>query len=240
VISDEDLVYPIEVDPIIAPPAFTIESNQAYAYLGYSVSNAGDINGDGYADIIVGAYQYDNGQTDEGAAFVYFGSSTGLNLTPTMLEVNQGSARFGTSVSGAGDINGDGYADIIVGAYQYDNGETNEGAAFVYFGSSSGLNPTPTMLEGNQAGALFGVSVSGAGDINGDGYADIIVGAYQYDNGQTDEGAAFVYFGSSTGLNPTPTMLEGNQASAFSAIPYPEPGTSMGWVCRYHRRRLLL
>ena len=79
-------------------------------------------------------------------------------------------------------MNGDGYADVIVGAPRYDAGQTDEGAAFVFLGSASGIasgNPaTPhAQLESNQAGACFGVSVAGAGDVNGDGYADVIVGA---------------------------------------------------------------
>ena len=76
------------------------------------------MNGDGYSDVIVGAYLYDNGQTDEGAAFIYHGSSSGLSTTAaSQLEENQASARFGISVSSAGDVNGDGYSDVIVGAY---------------------------------------------------------------------------------------------------------------------------
>ncbi len=168
-------------------------------------SSAGDVNGDGYSDVIVGAYYYDNGQTDEGAAFIYHGSSSGLSTTAaSQLESNQANAYFGTSVASAGDVNGDGYSDVIVGAYLYDNGQTDEGAAFIYHGSSSGLSTTAaSQLESNQASAYFGSSVSSAGDVNGDGYSDVIVGAYYYDNGQSNEGAAFIYHGSSSGLSTT-------------------------------------
>jgi hypothetical protein len=85
---------------------------------------------------------------------------------------------MGISVAGAGDVNGDGYSDVIVGAYQYDNGETDEGAAFVHHGSATGISTTAaTTLENNQAGARMGISVAGAGDVNGDGYSDVVVGA---------------------------------------------------------------
>jgi hypothetical protein len=210
-------VYHGSASGLSTTASFQVESNQASAYMGVSVSSAGDVNGDGYSDVIVGAHQYDNGQTNEGAAFVYHGSASGLSTTASsLLESNQASAYMGWSVSSAGDVNGDGYSDVIIGATYYDNGQTNEGAAFVYHGSSSGLSTTASFqVESNQASAYMGRSVSSAGDVNGDGYSDVIVGAYLYDNGQTDEGAAFVYHGSATGLSTTASsQLESNQAGA--------------------------
>jgi len=191
-----------------------LESGQAEAHLGTAVSLA-DVNKDSYADILAGAPEYDNGQTNEGAALVYLGSSGGPAASPAVvLESNQEYAAFGESLSAAGDVNGDTYADVIVGAKWYDNGETNEGAAFIYQGSASGLNASASqLLEGNQAYAYFG-AVSGAGDVNGDGYGDVIVGAYLYDRGEADEGAAFVYYGSASGLYPSLMQMEGDQADA--------------------------
>jgi len=196
---------------------WTGESDQAGALYGFSVAGAGDVNGDGYADVIVGAYQYDNGQTDEGRAFAYHGSASGLAPAPGWTaEPDQSQARFGWSVASAGDVNGDGFADVIVGAPFYDNGQTDEGRAFVYHGSASGLAIAPSWTaESDQAGAQFGASVAGAGDVNGDGYADVIVGAPFYDNGQTDEGRAFLYRGSASGLETAPSWTaESNQTSA--------------------------
>ena len=93
------------------------------------------------------------GQTDEGAAFIYHGSATGIsNIAAATVESNQANARMGISVATAGDVNGDGYSDIIVGAMLFDNGETDEGAAFVYHGSATGINTTAaTMVESDQA-----------------------------------------------------------------------------------------
>jgi len=202
---------------VAGSPGWTLEANQASAHLGYFVATAGDIDGDGYADVVVGAPDYDNGQSNEGRAYVFLGAASGLNTTPhQVLEINQANAHFGVSVGTAGDVNGDGYSDLIVGADGYDNGQTDEGAAFVYYGSAGGLNSTPAwQVESNQASAEFGYWVSTAGDVNGDGYADVIVGAYTYDNGETDEGAAFVYHGSAGGLSSTPDwMAESNQANA--------------------------
>jgi hypothetical protein len=108
------------------------------------VSTAGDVNGDGYADVVIRARWYDNGQVDEGQTYVYHGSASGLSATANWTaESDQVGAYFGVSVSTAGDVNGDGYADVIVGASYYDNGETNEGRAYVYTGTVSGLSATP-------------------------------------------------------------------------------------------------
>ncbi|MBS1516868.1 MAG: FG-GAP repeat protein [Bacteroidetes bacterium] len=196
---------------------WSAEGNQANIYFGYSVSTAGDVNGDGYSDVIIGAFGYGNGQNSEGAAFVYHGSASGLSITSNWsAEGNQVEADFGISVSTAGDVNGDGFSDVIVGASYFDNGQSNEGAAFVYHGSASGLSLTSNWsAEGNQVEALLGNSVSTAGDVNGDGYSDVIIGAYYYDNGQTNEGAAFVSHGSASGLSLYPNWIgEKNQAYA--------------------------
>ncbi|GAF96313.1 unnamed protein product, partial [marine sediment metagenome] len=184
-------------------PDWTEDSDQIFAAFGISVGSAGDMDGDGYDDVVIGAHTYDNGETNEGRAFVYLGDETGLSDSPDWTaESNQATAYFGISVGAAGDVNGDGCADVIVGAYSYDNGETNEGRAFVYHGCATDLTAIPDWTaESDQPNAGFGNSVGTAGDVNGDGYADVIIGASGYDNGQEDEGRAFVYHGSSTGLS---------------------------------------
>jgi hypothetical protein len=217
VVDDACAIYPLTIDPLSTSPAAQLESNQANALVGYSVSSAGDVNGDGYSDVIVGAPFFDNGQADEGAAFVYHGSASGISTTlAALLEGDQAFAQVGYDVSSAGDVNGDGYGDVIVGAWQFDNGLDNEGAAFVYHGSATGISTTPaTQLESNQEFAQMGVSVSSAGDVNGDGYSDVIVGAHFFDNGEVNEGVAFVYHGSASGISTNPAAgLENNQASS--------------------------
>ena len=214
--------YPITIDPVIdsrnPKNAHTaLESNQYNALFGFSVSDAGDVNGDGYDDVIVGAYKFDKGQTDEGASFVFYGSNTGITSTiGAFLEQNQGNASFGYSVSGAGDVNNDGFDDVIVGSYRHDNGESDEGVAFIFHGSKLGISTTAdTLMEPNQRTSYFGCSVSDAGDVNGDGFDDVIVGAYLHGDDYR-EGGAFVYYGSKSGITKVAfTHLEYNQKNAF-------------------------
>ena len=211
-------VYQGSAAGLMSTSSWTAEGNQASAQFGISAATAGDVNGDGYSDLIVGAYQYDNGQADEGGAFVYRGAAAGLSTTAAWTaESNKPGAQFGYSVATAGDVNGDGFSDVIVAAPTYDNGENDEGVAFVYHGSVTGLSTTYAWTaESNQANASFGTSVATAGDVNGDGFSDVVVGAYGYDNGESAEGRAFVYHGSAAGLSTTYAWTaESNQAFAF-------------------------
>ena len=217
-VDDADAVYPLVVDPLVTSPSWTAESDQARTWFGCSVGTAGDVNGDGYSDVIVGAEGYDNGQNDEGCAFVYHGSAGGLGLSPAWTaECNQAKAYFGHSVGTAGDVNGDGYSDVIVGADGYTDGETQEGRAYVYHGSAGGLAAGAAwVVEGDQAEGYFGISVGTAGDVNGDGYSDVIVGADGYTDGEAEEGRACVYHGSAGGLGLSPAWTaESDQAGAW-------------------------
>ncbi len=196
---------------------WTAEGGQDGAKFGGFAGTAGDVNGDGYDDLVVGAPRYDNGQTDEGRVFVFYGSANGLSASADwMAESDQDTAYFGTAAGTAGDVNGDGYEDLVVGAFQYDSGQTDEGRVFVFYGSANGLSAIPNWTaESDQAGAYFGRSAATAGDVNGDGYSDVVIGAYGYDNGQDAEGRAYVYFGSPAGLSATANWItESNQAGA--------------------------
>ncbi len=217
-VADANAQYPIIIDPVSESFSMTYNETQVGAELGCAVSGAGDLNADGYDDVIVGAHLYDNGSTDEGVVFVFYGNAYGLYHIPfDTLEIDQAGSDFGIAISNAGDVNGDGYDDVIIGASSYDNGQTNEGGAFIYYGTADGINTTPAViLEGNQNSASFGTAVSAAGDINGDGYDDVVVGASLYDNGQTNEGRVFIFHGSPSGISTTPAAtMENNQSTSY-------------------------
>ena len=200
-IEDEGATYPLLIDPILTTPDWVWEPNQTDADFGHSVCTAGDVNGDGFSDLIVGAMRYDAGNSNEGAAMVFHGSADGFGTGYDWFgDSDQQNALYGSSVSCAGDVNGDGYDDVIVGSHFYDNPEAEEGRVWLYYGSEDGLPYDADWTgERNQTNSMFSFSVSGAGDVNGDGYTDFIVGAPSFTNGQTREGCAFVYYGSAGG-----------------------------------------
>ena len=152
----------------------------------------------------VGAYGYDNPETSEGAVFVWYGSAAGLGTAMGnpgnagwRAESNVGSS-LGFSLRPAGDVNGDGYADLLAGAPSYP--APSGGAWFVWLGAPAGLGDpgTPANADvagyGDQAGGGLGRDEIAAGDVNGDGFSDIFAAAYMYDMGQTDEGVVFGYY----------------------------------------------
>lgn len=149
-------------------------------WLGAAVSGAGDVNGDGYADVIAGAPQLrppalPSATPGNGYARVFSGTDGSILHTFHGDDIDD---QFGLSVSGAGDVNGDGKADLIVGARQDDNNGSNSGSARVFSGADGSILYT---FNGDHAGELFGRSVGGAGDVNADGFADVIVAAQRSD-----------------------------------------------------------
>ena len=169
---------------------YNIDEDSADDFLGFSVSGAGDVNGDGLADFIVGAFGNDNNGISSGSARVLSGGDGSVLYNFNGDSANDG---FGASVSGVGDVNGDGLADLIVGAFDDDNNGDDSGSARVLSGSDGGVLYS---FDGDRADDLFGRSVSGAGDVNGDGVDDFIVGAVGDNNNGDDSGSARVLSGS--------------------------------------------
>jgi len=163
-------------------------------HMGVSVSGAGDVNGDGYDDIIVGADEYVTNSI--GHAYIFFGGPTVDNIADVVMAGEANFDSFGISVSGAGDVNGDGYDDVIVGARLHTSSfGYYAGRAYVFFGGAKMDNVTDVVLDGSQNNDFFGISVSGAGDLDGDGYDDVVVGANGAVGASNEAGYAAVFLG---------------------------------------------
>jgi hypothetical protein len=187
------------------------------ALFGSAVDNAGDVNGDGYDDVIIGAPRPAN----IGYAYVYHNSDSGLSSSFSWRGSDEkGGSSFGATVAGAGDVNNDGYDDVLVGAPNkkvlIDGTFQSAGCVFLYLGSSSGLVTTPSWEKcSNQPGSMFGASVAAAGDMNGDGYADFLVGVPFYSVSNEKQGAIYLFFGSSGSIGVKGDYFEstyGNKA----------------------------
>jgi len=206
---------------------------------GYSVSAAGDINGDGVDDLIIGALDADsNGGTDTGSNYVIFGVSGGLPNPFNLSTINgingitiNGVAEddhSGDSVSGLGDINGDGLDDFILGAFGSDPGGNDDaGSSYVVFGAAGGGLPHPfdlTSLNGSNGFRLDGVaendrsgrSFNTAGDINGDGINDLVVGINVADpGGLNNAGSVYVLYGSTSSWPSSMNINDINGVNGF-------------------------
>jgi hypothetical protein len=211
---------------------------------GYSVAYAGDFNGDGNGDIIIGANYFDPSKatTNAGAAFVLYGSASntaGSTIVVNTMTSSQGVALYpgltlyhiGDSVSGGGDIDKDGYDDVVVGGTQLPQSGSPTGMAYVIrggpnvptiWGGSSWQSSYGFVISGVNGLSQLGYSVDNSGDINGDGVADILVTApgTTY-NGVTNSGVTYVIFGT---IMPKPTRSPTQKPSSHpSSAPSTRP-----------------
>ncbi|MEE8450981.1 MAG: cadherin-like domain-containing protein [Thermoguttaceae bacterium] len=190
----------------------------------YSLS-AGDLNMDGFVDLVVGSPDSDVDRVDgtnvvrvnqAGKVQVFFGSEEGLSPEPSATyKGEQTGGHFGHSVQVLGDVNGDGFPDLMIGAPDEQSETVGAGRAYLYLGSEEGLSPYPAQVfEGDANQDRFGASIAAAGDVNNDGFADAVIGAPQRANAGGGEGAAFLYFGSIDGLATQPLIIEPDAQNA--------------------------
>lgn len=180
-----------------------LESDQPGSDFGSSLAYAGDINGDGMADIVLGEPSWDGQQADSGRVHVFYGrSSEYQNHYDWSVPIQLQKDGIGRAVAGGGDVNGDGYADILIGAPFWKNSDETGGAAFIFTGSENGPGEVPAWQPTTIPGqSQFGETVYNAGDVNGDGFDDVLVYGVHPAEGSTTyaNGIIMLYPGSPEG-----------------------------------------
>ena len=210
----------VDLAALTTSQGFRIDGAAAGDQSGSSVAGAGDVDGDGRDDLIIGAFQADNnGRTSSGSSYVIHGAAAHANVDLATLTTSQGFRIDGAaagdwsgwSVASAGDVNGDGRDDLIIGADSANNnGRTGSGSSYVIYGAAAHPNVDLAALTASQgfridgAGAFdqSGYLVAGADDVDGDGRDDVIIGAPGADNnGRANSGSSYVIYGAAAHAN---------------------------------------
>jgi hypothetical protein len=205
-----------------AGPLFTGEAGGDAA--GESLAAAGDTNDDGQPDLLVGAFNSDIVGTASGAVYLLLGpadASESLGLADARLVGEAAGDCAGSAVAPMGDVDGDGFDDVLVGAWANDGGGGDAGAVYLVFGpiASGSLSDADVTIRGRDAGAAAGISVAGQGDVDGDGNPDLIVGAMLSGDGGPMSGAAYLLrgpFTRDTDLSHADLELVGASASDYA------------------------
>jgi hypothetical protein len=218
-----------------ADASFIGESGEDHAggYDGVACAGVGDVNGDGFDDILIGADLNNEGGVDAGQVYLIFGKASGWSQDVIL---SQADASFigenandvaGRYISRAGDINCDGYDDILIGSEWNDEGGDDAGKVYIIFGKASGwskdtdLSEADASIIGENADDWIGESKAGAGDVNGDGYDDILIGGYTHNNGN---GKIYLFFGKASGWEKKTSI-----SSADASFLGEKAGDGAGW-----------
>ncbi len=239
------MIFSINLSTLNGSNGFRLDGEAAPDFSGYSVSTAGDVNGDGFDDVIVGAPRANSNNFSSGSSYVVFGQASGFSAAMDLSNLNgingfrlNGEALLDTSgsyglslnsVSNAGDINGDGFDDMLVGARltdRYGGIYSNDaGYSYVIFGKSSGFSPAMNLSSLNGSnGFRFtsfsskGSNVSSAGDINGDGFDDFIIGAPRPGLVQNYSSVSYIVFGKAGGFNVQMNLFSLDGSNGFRLV----------------------
>ena len=196
-------------------------------YAGQSLAGAGDVDGDGMSDVLIGSYINDRGGTEAGTAYLVLGPGTGISDLGDADGIAYGvtsADRAAFALDGAGDTNGDGYDDVLIGAYQADGTYTNAGDAYLVLGPFSGeldLAYADATFEGPNQNAFLGYAVARAGDVDADGNDDFLLGAYGDNSHGNNTGAAYLVLGPVSGafdLETGAVKATGESSSNYAGV----------------------